>query len=351
MTDADLDRLHETAIKVLTERDPQFDLPKNDRYAAPLYDKTLEHSESLRQGIAETLALLGSRYSALTNCSHAKGEVTASHTVRKLLGKAEWDRWASLDHLLPMLAEAAPKDFLYACEESLKILMRAHFTCFFLRKGDTGFGGRIYTCGLLWALETLAWHPDYLVRSILVLGGLASIDPGGNYSNRPSNSLADILLPWHLQTSASIEKRKAAVEALLREHPEIGWQLLLNLLPHSHGSTSGCRRPTWRNFIPADWKDTVTKGEYYDQILIYANMAIEASKNCNDKLSEIIPRISDLPKPSLESLNAYLASKEVMDMPETQRLPLWEALHSLIIKHRKFSDANWGYAQGNYRQN
>ena len=44
--------------------------------------------------------------------------------------------------------------------------------------------------GLLWALETLAWHSDHLARVTVILGELAEIDPGGNWTNRPANSLA-----------------------------------------------------------------------------------------------------------------------------------------------------------------
>ena len=55
ITDEDLDRLQETAILVLGERDPQFDLPKDERYAASIHGKQLKYSKILREGIAETL--------------------------------------------------------------------------------------------------------------------------------------------------------------------------------------------------------------------------------------------------------------------------------------------------------
>ena len=92
--------------------------------------------------------------------------------------------------------------------------------------------GRNYMTGLLWALETLAWHTDYLMRAIVLLGELAALDPGGNWSNRPSNSLIDILLPWHPQTCAPIPKRnKSAVAALVREQPIEGGNCCLRCYP------------------------------------------------------------------------------------------------------------------------
>ncbi len=340
LTDDDLDRLQQTALRVLGERDPKFDLPKEERYAASIHGKQLEHSSNLREGIAETLALLGSRPEALSSCSQGKADAVAVLTVRGLLESANWDRWASLDRFLPLLAEAAPDEFLDAVESALENLDESPFHQVFAQEGRGGFGGWNYTSGLLWALETLAWHPDYLTRVILILGDLASIDPGGSWANRPSSSLADILLPWHLQTCAPMEKRKSAVETLLREQPEVGWNLLLALLPHSHGSPSGCRRPAWRNLIAADWKETITNRDW-EQVSIYTDMAIVIAKSSTEKLDVLIERLPDLPKPTFENLLSHLSSENVIGLPERDRMPLWEALNDLVRKHRKYADADW----------
>ena len=345
LADDDLERFQQITLHVLGERDPKFDLPKEERYAASIHGKSLQHSSVLREGLAETLALLGSRPGALSSCSQGKANTIAVLAVRGLLGDADWERWTGLERFLPLLAEAAPDEFLDAVESALENLEESLFHQVFAQEGSGGIGGWNYMSGLLWALENLAWHPDYLTRVILILGDLASIDPGGNWANRPSNSLADILLPWHLQTCAPMEKRKAAVEALLQEQPEAGWKLLLALLPHSHGATSGCHRPAWRNLIPADWEGTVTRREYWDQITIYADMAIRIAKSHTEKLNELIDRFSDLPKPAHDNLIAHLASETVTNLPEVQRLPLWEALTNLVRKHRKFVDAGWAMTE------
>ncbi|MCU7815371.1 MAG: hypothetical protein KZQ81_09220 [Candidatus Thiodiazotropha sp. (ex Rostrolucina anterorostrata)] len=341
VTDEDLDRLQQIALQVLGERDPAFDLPKEERYAASIHGKQLEHSSMLREGIAVSLALLGSRPEALSSCSQGKADSVVVLTVRGLLKDANWDRWASLDGLLPLLAEAAPDEFLDNVESALQNIEESPFHQVFSQEGSGGIEGRIYTSGLLWALETLAWHPDYLTRAVLVLGDLASIDPGGSWSNRPTNSLADILLPWHLQTCASMEKRKVAVETLLREQPEIGWKLLLALLPHNHGFTSGCHRPAWRDLIAPDWEEKITQGEYWEQITIYTDLAVGIAKSFTDKLEILIERLPDLPLTAHENLLTHLASNAVTNLSEHERLPLWEALDDLVRKHRKFASANW----------
>ncbi len=337
----DLDRLQKTAVSILGERDPKFDLPKEERFAASIHGKVLTYSRLIRKGVAETLALIGSRPKALTSCSDGKAVSTAVLVVRALLNKASWDRWASLDSILPLLAEAAPDEFLDAVESVLVDLDNTPFHKIFAEEGGGALGGWNYMSGLLWALENLAWSPEFLSRVSVILADIASFDPGGNWANRPSNSLADIFLPWHVQTTAPFEKRKSAVETVIREQPVVGWKLLLALLPHSHGVTSGCHRPVWRDFIPRDWKDSVLMTEYWEQITAYTDLAIILAKSDSGKLCELIKRLSDLPKSAHESLLEHLTSDAVVSLPEADRLPLWENLDELVRHHRRFSDAKW----------
>jgi hypothetical protein len=340
LTNDDLDRFHNAVLMVLGERDPKLELPPDERITASWHGKVLQHSSSLRQGVAETLALLGSRPSALSSCSQDKPEVVGLLTVRELLKKSDWITWASLDSLLPLLAEAAPKEFLDAVEASLLVPTESPFKEIFAQEGR-GLMGSNYMTGLLWALETLAWHPDHLVRVTVLLAELASIDPGGNWGNRPANSLVDIFLPWHPQTCASILKRKAAIEAILREQPAVGWKLLMALMPSMHGFTTGTRKPTWREFIPTDWSEGVTNRDYWDQVSGYAEFAATTAATNPSMLAELIDRLPDLPPPAHQRVLEHLSSAAVVDLPESERRPLWEALVDLAAKHRRFADAQW----------
>ena len=341
VTDDDLDRLKDAALVVLGENDPKFTLPKEEHYTAGIHGKVLQHSSTLREGIAETLALLGSRESELPHCSQGKANSTVVLTVRELLNEADWVRWASLDGLLPLIAEAAPDEFLDAVELALSKLDESPFHQVFAQEGSSGIGGWNYISGLLWALEGLAWHPDYLTRVVLILGDLASIDPGGNWSNRPANSMSDILLPWHLQTCASMDRRKSAVQALLKEQPDVGWELLLALLPNNRSFTSGSHRPVWRNFIGDDWTGTVTHAEYWEQISVYAELALGLATSSVGKLCELIKVLPDLPEEAQHTLLSHLGSAAVTDRPESDRMAIWDTLNDLARKHRKFSDAKW----------
>ena len=341
ITDDDLDRLKKMAVAVLGERDPQFDLPKHRRFAASIYGKQRKHSALLRAGLAETLALVGSKSEALTRCSQDKAESIAVLTVQELLSSAAWDRWASLDSHLPLLAEAAPDEFLQAVESVLVDLERTPLHEIFSQEGSGGFSGSNYMTGLLWALETLAWDPQHLTRVAVIIADIASIDPGGNWANRPANSLSDIFLPWHVQTTASLEMRKVAIQNVLNEHPDVGWKLLLSLLPNNHSFTTGCRQPVWRDYIPQDWSDGVSRKEYWDQITAYAHLMVELARENPDRMDELIKYLPDLPIPARATVLIHLESEAIVNLPEIDRLPLWERLDTLVRKHRQFADAKW----------
>jgi hypothetical protein len=341
--DEHLDRLLKVAINVLREMDPKFELPQEERYAASVYGKVLSHSNSLRKGLAETLALLGSHPNALTSCSYNKAETTAILAVRETLGNANWVQWASLNDLLPLLAEAAPTEFLDAVDNALSSTP-CPFDELFAQE-SSGTMGTTYMSGLLWALETLAWDEELLIRVVMILGELAVRDPGGNWSNRPANSLTTILLPWLPQTCASIDKRERSISALLGELPDTGWTLLLSLLPQSHRVSSGSRRPSWRMIIPENWSKEVTLSEYWEQSTFYAELAIDFAKSDSTKLIELINRLDDLPLPVFEQLLVHLESESVMAMSINDRLRLWTELLDLVNKHRKFVDAKWAMKQ------
>ena len=340
LSDEDLEHFQEMALLVLGERDPKFDLPKEERYAANVLGKELKYSGRLRKGVAETLALMGSRPEKLEQCSHGKAEAVAAYVVRNLLHEADWERWAGLDPLMPLLAEAAPKVFLDAVEEALGDLGNTPFHAIFMQEGDGLFGGN-YMTGLLWGLECLAWSHDYLARVAVIMADLASIDTGGRNSNRPAQSFADIFLPWHLQTTASLDQRMVAIKVVLKEQPNVGWKLLLSLLPHSLGSTSGCYRPVWRNFIPADWEDGVLVSEYWAQIHMLAEFAAEMAHSDVERLMELMDRLSDLPQETQEVVLNHLMSDHILRMPEPERVIIWEKLDGLVRRHRKFSNAQW----------
>jgi hypothetical protein len=259
--------------------------------------------------------------------------------VRDILGKADWQLWGSLDRLLPLLAEAAPEEFLRAVETALE-QKPCPFDMIFAQEGN-GITGENYMSGLLWALEALAWDDKFLVKVCVILGELATHDPGGQWANRPANSLTNILLPWYPQTTASIEKRKASLKNLQREFPMIAWNLLLNLLPNQQQITIGTYKPAWRNTIPDNWKEGVSRQEYWEQVSFYADLAVTMATNDLNRLNNLITRLDDLPQPAFDKVLELLSSEYISSMPEDERLETWNVLLEFNLKHKSNSNTEW----------
>lgn len=337
--DQNLDTFRQLAVSILKERDPAFELPSDERYAAKIHGKVLKCSLQLRKGISEGLALISSHPDACGNCSQGQVEKTCILILREVLSDADWILWGTLNDLLPNLAEAAPGEFLNAVEKALS-LAPCPFDELFAQEGS-GISGGYYLNGLLWALEGLAWDEQYLVRVCDVLGELASHDPGGHRSNRPSNSLTTILLPWLPQTLASFEKRKVAVQMLLQEWPDIAWNLIIRLLPGQHQTSFGSYKPNWRKTIPDDWGKGVTQQEYWQQVSFYAELAVVAAGQDTARLSSLIDRFDKLPKHVFDQLIEVLASQAITTLPEEQRQALWDHLTKFTNKHLRFSNAKW----------
>ena len=334
-----LENFQSACVEVLGEIDPALELPKDDRYSASIYGKNRKFSESLRTGLIESLVWLSLNQEKLVNCSPHLCERTIILVIRSLILDKTWQSWASINRYLPVMSEAQPSEFLNCVEAALSQNICPFVGLF--EQENNGFGGANYMTGLLWALENLAWSEEYLGRVCLILAELASIDPGGNWGNRPINSLKTILLPWLPQTLANKDKRISAIKPVIRDCPDIAWQVILAMLPSQHGTSSGSHKPKWRNPIPDDFKQEVKNVDYWDEVTQYANLAIDMAEKDIAKLTQLAKEFDHLPAPAFERLNALLASENIRNLPEEEKAKVWENLIEFTQKHRRFPDAAW----------
>jgi hypothetical protein len=228
LTPSDLERWRQIAAEVLLETDPKLELPPEDRPLAAAKGVARGHSSVLRRGLAEGIALVGS----MGNEHLSDGISGADHArrlVHEILGRACSDLsgqiWRSLADVLPLLAEAAPEVFLDAVHDDLdrdEPLLATMFQ-------DTDQSSWLYSSsphtGLLWALETLCWSPEFLLDASRALARLQVVDPGGRLSNRPLESLHSVLVGWIRHTAAPLDLRVRAVEQICRQLPDVGWRL------------------------------------------------------------------------------------------------------------------------------
>ena len=223
----DLHRFGEAAVEVLGEINPVLSLPAHEVPSAGLRGYRRTWSDELRQGLAHGVARLGDAGAAVVAGEPAENH--AARIVARLLRTAGEDRtgllWRSLEDVLPLLAEAAPRVFLDAVRSGLSgadPLLRTMF------EDSEELNRRSAHTGLLWALETVAWSPRHTTDAVLLLARLAEVDPGGRWSNRPAGSLTYLLT--HLPSSPiPVERRSVLIDQVRSRYPGVGWRLLCDL--------------------------------------------------------------------------------------------------------------------------
>lgn len=334
-----LERFRLAALDVLGEIDPALDLPPDQRVYASLHAKERRYSSWLRQGICETLRIL-----AVNGEFRPYAGFSPQHFVDELVGELFADGvdhrvFASLDSLLPDLAEAAPRPFLQALEKLMGDDGSQLSPLF--EGGDDVMFGRTYYLGILGGLEVLAWSPLYLERTALALGRMAELDPGGKLSNRPINSLADIFLPWNPHTNAGAVARHAALDKVCAAFPAIAWELIKKVIPGGKDSSFGTHRPEWREFDASNRPEPTNGSVRDDYLYAFALARVHLGLDAT-RWIDLITAVAEYGHMELlRDLLGDMTAKKV-DLEESGAgTHLWDGLRALSDRHRSFSDAEW----------
>lgn len=338
-----LQKFKQISVGVLREKDPSVVITTPEDGSGALDSSILRrrYSARLRKGVAETLALLSTHKNSLSTCTFGKAKEVAVLSVLEILSADDWELWASLDDVLPILAEASPTGFLDAVHAALETQESPFLKLF--NKETTGFFHKTYSYGLLRGLEVLAWSDKYIIRVCLALAGLAAIDPNTTWSNRPVNSLIAILLPWYPQTYAGDTKRRGAVNCVVKEFPVVGWRLLLSLLPKfgSHAS-SHSNKPVWRSFISATWTDTVSGIQYWGDVEVYAQVALSLAGTDAGRIVQLVERYFRMLPTTRLLIRERLCSDGCINLPEEDRLILWRCISEVTAEQREFAGGDRG---------
>ena len=341
VTGDDLDALEEAVLRVLGRVDPSFDMPEDQRWAAGAYGKTLPHSGPLRDGLAETLALMGARSETAPFSTSQSGQERADAIVRKLLEKAneDWRLWASLSGVLPLLAEAAPGVFLEAVDKGSSGESPILVELF----SEPGLLGSSPHTGLLWALENVAWEPGHLGYAARLLARLAALDPypDSRFMSRPQRSLKEIFQLWHPQTKAGPEQRMRVLDAVRRHHPGVAWRLLCSMLPDTAGGFSTpTHSPRWRDWAPEE-QPRVIYGEIWAGAREVVGRLLEDVGTDGERWRTLIEKLDDIPKEQHDAVVRKLCEVDVESFTPEARTIIRDTLRGLISRHRQFPDTDW----------
>jgi hypothetical protein len=291
----DLEKFFFVAQWVLSESDPALELPPDQQWAANIYGKTRQHSTVLRRGLCETLVLLSVHGNHLFR-ERLGIDVQAGvdDVVRKLLLPLDAQTWASQKDDLPHYAEAAPDVFLGILEQDLASdVPMVHEL---LRPADSTPFVHCPRTGLLWALETLAWNPDRLLRVSFILAKLAAVRIDDNWGNKPESSLESVYRCWMPQTAASSDERNKAMEAICRSYPDIGWRLCLEQFGTRNGIGHFSSRPLWRNDAVGAGQTVKTWGEIWRVSGKARELALTWPQQTEKTLGDLVQRLEYMPE-------------------------------------------------------
>lgn len=285
VTDEILTRYQQMIKDVLLKKDPKYELPADQRWAAAIYGKAPPHSDWLREGLCSSLALIsvfGDRATGVTSL-----QSIADQTVSEVLATTTtMEQWASVKDVTPLLAEAAPDTFLNIVLKQLK----SHPQIFIeLMKDDEGGPfGDCHHSGLLWALESLTWSSAYFARSVEAFRGLAAIDTGGRYSNRPANCLTDIFMPIWPQTYATAQERIQELDRIISRDAKLAWNFTKPY--HSGGHFSEAYRFRWRDYgmLRSGFEPEKKPQEYQEELVVRLENLACTRTNIIDAMDEFI---------------------------------------------------------------
>ena len=341
---SDLERFNSIALQVLSDRDPVASLPVAKRLMATLEGHEPHYSPQLRRGIARTLALLGALDQPFGGGSSLTGGDVARAIVSELVFEANQDAtfgtWEAIAPQLPLLAEAAPDEFL----DGLEVAARGESPLARLMFGDVGadehfLGERTSHTHFLWALERLAWSPEHLPRVVRILARLDDLDPGGRLTNRPAASLKSIFCPWHPDTSATSAERLTVLDVLRRRAPALSWLVMMSMLPSVHGFQLGQRGPEYR-----DWKQgepVVLRSDYISEISGVAERLVVDAAGSAERIAQLVGRYDVLPPEAHDRLVDLLETSASSLSDLAARKLIWAALRDFTSRHREYPDAEW----------
>jgi addiction module HigA family antidote len=290
VTQKHLDDFFLVAEYALSEADPALELPEDQQWAAAIHGKVRNHSGALRTGICETLVLLAVHGDYLFRQRlgvHVESRV--SLLVRRLLSPLTHQ--VLLSHDLPRYAEAAPESFVELVEEDLR---QPQPVVESVLKPVTSFPGRCQRTGLLWALECVAWKPQFLARVTAILAQLSRTKIDDNWSNKPIASLQAIYRCWMPQTAASLRERTKALEALARRFPDIGWQVCVEQFGVHPRMGMYSYRPHWRS-DSSGAGHPVTRGEALEFSRKALDLTLHWPAHDEATLGDLVGRLGGMP--------------------------------------------------------
>lgn len=333
LNDADVVAYLDTTRGVLSKVDPRFHEADRARLIA-FGDRPQIATKELRRGLLETLNVMA----AFPERTETNVPLLAERIhgfVRELLDDADASRWWSLRDVLPLLAEAAPEEFLEAVEASVK---RADAPITVLLQSDgEGLFARDYISDLTTALERLAWFPEYFADAATALAALADKDTKeSRHGNRPAGTLRQIFLLWHPQTLASADARLAALRRLRDNYAKVAWHLMVSILPKYGGDASSfSSKPVWRR-LPSDDASAAAPATRVNDATVIFDWLLDDAGRIVSRWNELLENLTGLDERAQNRATERVLTLAQMLDRDDDRLAARDVVRKVLHRHREF---------------
>lgn len=334
LSSKDFQNIKECYALAFKNGNPIVEPDDKDSFAA-YFSKKNKYSNWSREGLTQSLILVG-RLNGVKISNLDNPQNWVDKIIFDLLNEASGEMWISIDHELPLISEASPESFLRAVKNSLAKEQPEIMDMF--NEEDGFLHKKSHHTGLLWALENLAWLPEYLRDASLVLLKLSRLDPGGSLSNRPLNSISEIFKPWHFQTLASFDERMEILKYITEKEKESGWSLLIRMLPDHHGIAHPTHKMRWRMF-DKNTNLTYTYQEIWNTHSAVIEMLITHFDNDEEKFSQLIKETTNLSSEDRKRVLDW--ADAVCTNIQQVKYSAWEGLRKILHHHRSHPDSDW----------
>jgi plasmid maintenance system antidote protein VapI len=291
MTAPALERFFPVAADILAEHDPSLELPEDEQWAANVYGKVRKYSAALRSGVGETLVILSVHSEQFQRHANIVTRDRVDAIIHKLLTPLTLDKLRSHDGDLPRYAEASPRGFLKLIQDDLKkpqpILLGL------LAPVSSGLFTRCPRTGLLWALEGLGWQNLPPVSRILAQLSLTQIDD--NWANKPIASLSALFRSWMPQTAAPLSERIKVLEELVRDFPDVAWEICIQQFDPSHRTGFYSHKPALRDDAIGQGEPR-TGHEHYEFCRKAFELALAWESHTASQLGDLVQHVEGIPE-------------------------------------------------------
>jgi len=324
-SDGIVQRVFSTAEEMLKQINSRFDQDGNFSFLIPEAGE-FQNSTALRRGIINGLCILLNSNLDLTVCSEGTCEQCSRRLIHTLFENCDWMRLASLNDILPLIAEINPNQYLVEFEEYIQ-KSGTEIARLFPQGSEDPLFAQNFIYGVIWSIEVLAWDEKYLVSCIRCLGEMAAVLLDKKQSMVAIDAITSILLPWSPQTLASIQKQKNAIKALQIEVPDIGWNVIRSLLPGVTTVTGGTQKPKYICKSISEER-TISRETILELNQYYTSVAVILAGRDVKRLKDLAEYIDYFDESSIET---YLTGilENANGWNDEEKFPLWNRLSDL----------------------